>query len=234
MEIRTIIKEPSWEAFLLDNQPSEEFRQYYLKRLKENSDAYWQTLAEAETAYLLHFKFKIPVLSFSKKTVGEKDVDLIAKLADDEIFVEVTTSQYKSGKNSDLQQDAKFIRAIKHASKKFLTTSTNLLVVYDEQLSSQFYDPSFMHDDVPTTYFNSSSLEDENGKVIDIKKISGLLLFGQRKLMDLSRDYKLWKNDNAYKPFYWSLPLSVVEATGLQATTKRGEEAPRLAARTEK
>ena len=34
------------------------------------------------------------------------------------------------------------------------------------------------------------------------------------------------------RPF--SLPLSVTEAPEFRATTKRGEEAPRLAARTEK
>lgn len=209
MEIGTIRKEPKWEAFLLNNQPNKEFEQNYTQRLKENHDGYWQTLAEAETAYLFPHKFKIPITEFSRKTVGEKDVDLIAKLGDNEVYIEVTTSQYKNAKNSDSQQEAKLKRALKHGSEKFLTTGINLLVVYDEQLDSTFHSGSFMHDDVPATYLNCAFFEDCGGSNIDIRKISGLLLFGQRKLLNYSRDHKIWKNENAYKPLNMKLGLNI-------------------------
>ncbi|HEY4505584.1 MAG TPA: hypothetical protein VJG67_02740 [Candidatus Paceibacterota bacterium] len=213
MEIVNIIKEPAWEIFLLNNQPSKEFEQYYKKRLRENKNSYWQTLAEAETAYLIHSKFKIPVLGFNKKTVGEKDVDLIAQLGDEEIYIEVTTSRYKNNKNTDKQQDAKLIRTLKHAGEKFLANDINLLVVYDEQLDSTFYNGFFMHDDVPATYFNCAFFEDDGGSKIDIRKISGLLLFGQRKQLDYSREHKIWKNENAYKSL--SIDIELVLNTGL-------------------
>ncbi len=218
-----IIKEPAWETFLLKNQPSKKFEQYYTQRLKENHDGYWQTLAEAETAYLIHPT--IPIVDFNRETVGKKDVDLIAKLGNDEIFIEVTTSQYKSDANSDLQQDSKFLRAMKHASNKFLTTSKNLLVMYDEQLKSTFYDPNFIQDDIPATYFNCHFFEYADGKTIDMHKISALLLFGQRKYPDYSRDHNVWENKNAYNPLSleWlkELPLSAVEGTEFRVITKR-------------
>lgn len=189
----------TWEIFLLKNQPNEKFEQYYTKRLKDNKNGYWETLAEAETAYLMDFKFKIPVLYFGKKTVGNKDVDLIAKLGNDEIFIEVKTSRYKSDKNSDIQQESKLLRALKNSSNKFLATNINLLVFYDEQKYSIFYDPSFMGNDVPKTYLNAPFFEYPEGKIIDMQKISALLLFGQRNLIDNSRNCIIYKNPNAYK-----------------------------------
>ena len=210
MKDGNIRKESEWETFLLNNQPSKEFGQYYAQRLKENEDGYWQTLAEAETAYLIHSKFKIPVLSFNKKTVGEKDVDLIAKLGDEEIYIEVTTSKYKDSKNTDAKQDAKLIRALKHASEKFLARGINLLVVYDEQLDSTFHNGSFMHNDVPATYFNCAFFENDGGSKIDIRKVSGLLLFGQRKYFDCYlRKHKIWKNPNAYKSLSGDIELVI-------------------------
>lgn len=191
----------AWETFLLKNQPNEKFEEYYTKRLRDNKGGYWQTLAEAETAYLINSKFKIPVLDYNRKTVKEKNVDLIAKLGNNEIYIEVTTSQYKNTKNSDKQQDAKLERVLEHGSKKFLTTSINLLVAYDEQQYSIFCDPSFMHNDIPTTYFNPSFFDCENGNIIDMRKISALLLFGGRNPVDNSRKSKVWKNPNAYKSF---------------------------------
>jgi len=194
-----IIKEPSWEKFLLEHQPRNNFKEYYQKRLAKNENEYWQILAEAETAYLFHFKFKIPIIDFERITIKGKNVDLVAKHNDSEIYIEVTTSQYKPEKNTDTQQDAKLKRALGHGSKKFLENQRNFVVYYDEQLYPLFYDPYFMNDSVPDNYFNLPILDCDNGKVVDLKKISALLLFGGRQPFDENkRCAKVWRNPNAH------------------------------------
>lgn len=192
-----IIKEPKWEKFLLDNQPDNKFKDYYKERLSQDNKSYWQILAEMETVYLFHYKLGVPIIDINKKTIRNKDVDLFTELKDNKIYIEITASRYKEEKNSDEQQDAKFERALEHADKKFLDNSINLLVFYDEQLYSSFYDPEFMMSDTINNYFNSDFFERKKGYVIDLRKISGLLFFGGRNHFAYERKFETYKNENA-------------------------------------
>lgn len=195
-----IIKEPDWEKIILDKLEGSELKANYEKRLLKDHNGYWQTLAEIETANLFQNKFKIPVVGFNEKTQGDKNVDLVVENEGEKIYIEVTTTQYKKGKNSDLQLDSKLIKALDHASKKFLSTSMNLLILYDEREDSMFHNGEFMHENILGDYFNHKIFEYQDNKFIDMRRISALLLFGQRKYPNYIREHKLFSNHNAYLP----------------------------------
>lgn len=193
------INNEEWKEFLLNNQPNKNFKEHFIKKLKENVSENCQIFHEMETAYRFNHEFGISIIDFNKKTIKNKDVDLLANLDDEKIYIEITGSKYKEDKNNDGQQDAKIARALKHGNEKFSENEVNLLAVYDEQDYSLFSDQKFIYDNFIYLWFRDNYISVEGYENIDLKKISGLLLFSSIYAEDNKRSFMLYKNPNSLK-----------------------------------
>ena len=141
-------------------------------------------LAELRTFHLLEQILSFSIIDINKKTVKDKDVDLIISSDTTTVYIEVYANNEALRGRTANQRDAKLERTLKHGLEKFLNNECNLAVLADEDLSSINNDFDFLHNDrYMATIFNGSIVN-------NLERVSGVIILNQSGHLDESRGYK--------------------------------------------
>lgn len=166
-------RNPKLESELFSKIP-EKINAIYRKSINQNKSGYWQTISEMR-AFVAFTNIGIEITRINFKTKGGKDVDLLAKYKQNQLFIEVKGSTpipseiAKQGRSLDSGID-KMERALRKANPKFLTNKKNILVIADEETIgiSLFNNPLLEYNNTPLEFFHNS----------EYQKISAIVLLG--------------------------------------------------------
>lgn len=153
----------------------------------------WKIISEIRTACIFYGVLKIQVTDVNVNTIGEKDVDLVARYKDETIYIEVKgfdPEDYEVAKKGGILDlgDNIIDRALKRARPKFILGTPNIVAIADENTTkpSLFENGLSQLSRTPELYLEKP----------EYRNISALMILGGYYEEQLF-SYQFWHNNNA-------------------------------------